>query len=141
MDPLTAFAAAGNVLQFVQLGATLINKSIEYATDGGNSEYQRLQPVVQQLLVSNAHLSDALAQNTTAPISTPGPARAVQLANLQCLEVSRDFVSFLNESKLTKPGLSWRNGMLRVYSLLVPLLEGSKTSLLTRLTIEQYGVH
>jgi hypothetical protein len=112
MDPLTVFAAAGNVLQFVQLGATLISEIIDYASDGGSSEYEKIQPVVQQLLVSNAHLSDALAQNSTLPTGAPGPAKAAEQANKQCLEISRGFINFLHCSKLTKPGLSWRSGML-----------------------------
>ncbi|KIW89428.1 uncharacterized protein Z519_09584 [Cladophialophora bantiana CBS 173.52] len=35
-EPLTTFAAAGNALQFVQLGIDLIRKTIEYSHGGGN---------------------------------------------------------------------------------------------------------
>ena len=111
MDPLTAFAAAGNVLQFVQLGVTFIGKVIEHVSEGGQSEYENIHGIVQQLLVSNAHLSEALAPNLILSNCAPGPAAALNLANQRCLKISKDFVHFLNHSQLTKPGQSWRSSM------------------------------
>jgi len=38
MDPLTSFAAAGNVLQFIEFGTSLVGKAIEYSRPGGSKE-------------------------------------------------------------------------------------------------------
>ena len=107
MDPLTAFAAAGNVLQFVQLAATTVDKFVKYVQNGGDLEHQRLQAIVQQLLVSNDHLRQSLEAEVTSSVP-PGPRRALYHANQQCLEISREFVEFLDETKLTRSKNPWK---------------------------------
>jgi hypothetical protein len=59
--PFTTFAAAGNTLQFAELGTKIIQKTIHYAKSGGSKEHQALQDVVQSLITSNAHLQEFLA--------------------------------------------------------------------------------
>jgi hypothetical protein len=72
MDPFSAFAAAGNVLQFVQFGIGLVHKSVSYIQDGGDLEHQALQGMLQQLLVSNDHLRQSLETESDLK-HTPGP--------------------------------------------------------------------
>ena len=120
MDPFTAFAAAGNVLQFTELGINLIKKTIEYSRDGGSSEHQRLQDVVQRLMVSSAHLHQSLhdevdeapelGTNATESYRTkPGPKLALHLANNECLRVSGELCALLSSLKLDKYRSAWRS--------------------------------
>jgi hypothetical protein len=110
VDPFTAFAAAGNALQFAELGVKLISKTIEYSSCGGSQEHQALQNVVQQLMASTAHLQESM--NTYASQPQPGPARALHRANIECLRVSKEFYDLLNELKLNRYGTMWRSGEL-----------------------------
>lgn len=121
MDPFTAFAAAGNVLQFTQLGINLISKTIEYSNGGGSSEPQALQDVVQRLMASSAHLHQSLQHDVDgayehAPDGSvrcnkpPGTALALHLANEECLRVSKELFELLDRLKLNRYGSVWRSG-------------------------------
>lgn len=109
MDPLTAFAAAGNALQFVQLGIDIISKTMEYSRGGGHNEFQALRDCVQRLSVSNAHLLQSVESNTSHD-PPPGPARALHAASLDCLRVSREVASALDKLGFTKPHTLWSSG-------------------------------
>ena len=117
-DPFTIFAAAGNALQFAEVGAKLIRKTIEYAKIGSAKEHRELQDVTQRLIASNAHLEDLL-EIEAADITAPGPARALKQANQECLSTSQELVALLGELKLNKSRSVWKSGELRVGHVLV----------------------
>ncbi len=106
VDPLTTFAAAGNALQFVQLGIEIIGKTIQYSRGGGHNEFQALRSCVQRLSVLNAHVQHSMESNATQP-HPPGPARALQAANLECLRISRDMTVVLEKLGFNKPHTVW----------------------------------
>jgi len=112
MDPLTAFGVASNVLQCVQFGVMLIQKSIECSQLGGVKQLDAMQDLNQQLLVSNDHLKTSLA-NKTADLKAPGPLRALHLANEECLTISASFINLLNDFKQRTADSKLRSGMCR----------------------------
>lgn len=109
IDPLTAFSAAGNALQFAELGVKVVLKTIDYANGGGDIEYQRLQDLAQQLTASNAHLHATLTEAAAQPLP-PGPARALYYANEECLKVAREFLEVLNALKFNRTRSLWKSG-------------------------------
>lgn len=106
MDPVTSFALAANVVQFVGLGVKLVRKSAEYAVGGGSEEYKTLHGLIERLAMSSAHLHSDLETASPGSIQ-PGPERALHLANTECLEVSREFTAFLSEFKLDDSRRFW----------------------------------
>ncbi|KIW27934.1 uncharacterized protein PV07_07630 [Cladophialophora immunda] len=115
VDPLTTFAAAGNALQFVQLGIDLIGKTIDYSQGGGNNSFQALRDCVQRLSVSSAHLQRSMESNASQPLN-PGPARALHRANLECLRVSQQFTAILDKLGLNRPHSLWSSVKLALKS-------------------------
>lgn len=109
MDPLTAFAAAGNALQFVQLGIDIIGKTIEYSSGGGHNEFHALRECVQRLSVSNAHLLQSMEADASQT-PPPGPARALHAANIECLRVARKVANALDELGFNRPHTLWNSG-------------------------------
>lgn len=108
-DPFTALAAAGNVLQFAELGTEFIQKAIHYAQSGCSKEHQALQDVTQNLIASNAHLQELLKDNS-ADYAQPGPGRALYRANMECLTISQELVHLLETLKLNRSGSMWNSG-------------------------------
>ncbi|KIY03185.1 uncharacterized protein Z520_01652 [Fonsecaea multimorphosa CBS 102226] len=106
VDPLTTFAAAGNALQFVQLGVDLLRKTIEYSHGGGNSNFQTLQDCAQRLSVSSARLQRSM-ESGASQLLHPGPARALRRANLECLRLSRELTAILNQLGFNRPHSLW----------------------------------
>ena len=109
VDPFTALSAAGNTLQFAELGVKIIRKTIQYADGGGSNQHQALQDVVQNLLASNAHL-DGLLKGTAAELVQPGPSWALRKANDECLRLAQELVALLQRLKLNRSGTMWNSG-------------------------------
>jgi hypothetical protein len=110
VDPLTAYGVSVNILQCIELGSKLVQKTIEYSATGGSHEHDTLRSLAQQLIVSNAHLQTSLQTNGPRK-PTPGPARALYLANEECLKVSKEFISLIEELKLNGHVTPWKSGM------------------------------
>lgn len=109
MDPITSVALAGNVLQFAELGASLISKTLEYSRNGGSREHESLQRISNQLLVSTTHLQQELKAELLSA-SAPGPGRALFLATQECHKVAEEFVALTGKLHLANRGFSWHNG-------------------------------
>jgi hypothetical protein len=109
VDPFTAFSAAGNVLQFAELGAKFIREAVHYANSGGSDHHQAIQDIVQSLSVSNAHLQSHL-ETDAAVLDKPGPARALFRANQDCLRVSNELTKLLDKLRPKGSRSLWRNG-------------------------------
>ena len=109
VDPLTAFAAAGNALQFVILGVELVGKAIDYSHGGGSKEYQALKDLSQRLVISTAHLQASMESNATAGLPD-GPARSLYLANEECLGICENFIRFIDGLGLNRPKNIWKSG-------------------------------
>lgn len=107
VDPLTVFAAAGNALQFAEFAIKVVKKTIEYSTEGGSSEHQELQDVVQRLLATSAGLQNSIGQSSQ--LLPPGPIRALYTANKECMKVSKEAFDLLEELKLNRYGTFWRS--------------------------------
>lgn len=109
IDPLTAFSTAASALQFAEFAVKLIRKCIEYSAGGGSHEHQALQDLIQQLTVSNAHLHASLDRSRVNRQSH-GPARALHLANEECLKISHEIYRLLDGLKLNRSCTMWRSG-------------------------------
>lgn len=117
MDPITAFGTAVNVLQVVQFGIKIIQKTYESSKSGGIDHLDSFQQLNQQLLASNGYLSQSLAERRTND-HRPGPLRALWLANEECLNISASFVNLMDDFKHSISGTKLRNGMFHVSSIL-----------------------
>lgn len=116
VDPLSAFGAAVNILQCIEVGSKLVQQAAEYSAFGGSHEQNTLRKMTQQLIVSNSHLQTYLEAH--GPTKTaPGPNCALYLANQECLRVSKEFLDLLEELKLTGYVSTWRSGTFDLYCI------------------------
>ena len=101
LDPLSAFAVACNVLQIIEVSAKVLSKAAEYRSSeaGVLDEQKDLRDVLQSLSNLNADIQALLP----APLDARRPSfeeACLSQANLQCLQILRDFIGLLDSLKL-----------------------------------------
>jgi hypothetical protein len=106
-DPLTAFAAAGNVLQFLELGTKIVSKAYKYhkAADGALSAHIELGQLTANLIELNLALDQSLAQSASSNTVSTAQDR-LRDANQHCLRLSREFISEVDNLKMQDGGSS-----------------------------------
>ena len=104
LEPLSAFAVACNVLQLLDNGSKVLSKAIEYerASDGRLSEQKDLQDTLESLARLNQDLRNSLLTAAASQGARMAEQRLIE-ANQECLNVSRDFISMLDELRVTNP--------------------------------------
>ena len=101
LDPLSAFAVACNVLQMIEVGIKVLSKAADYrdSETGVLIEQKDLRGVLQSLNYLNADIQASLPAQTALQRPTAEEAHLSE-ANRQCLQFSRDFISFLDSLRL-----------------------------------------
>ena len=101
LDPLSAFALACNVLQLIETGVKVLSKTADYRSSetGVLTEQKDLHDILQSLYNVNSDLQDSLSAPKNAQVRTLEEVRLSE-ANVQCLQLSRDFLGFLDSLKL-----------------------------------------
>ncbi|KAK5050401.1 hypothetical protein LTR84_003682 [Exophiala bonariae] len=135
MDPISAFAVAGNALQFVQLGTNIVVEASTYVRKGGSVEQQKLQDLTQQFFTSTEHLRQHL-ENDLDQLAGPGYKRALYLANRQCLDLSSDFIKFLDRTKLCGSGNPLQSELVSYRTRLEQVRANLTSSLLVYISVE-----
>lgn len=107
-EPLTIFAAAGNALQFIELGVKLTRSVVEYsrAADGLPAEHHDLLKVVTMLHSTCEQLEAPACDSTSRRKELQ---KAIESMNQECLRISKDFVSIVDSLKVEGTPTAWKS--------------------------------
>ncbi|KAL8835402.1 MAG: hypothetical protein Q9170_003330 [Blastenia crenularia] len=107
LDPLTAIALAGNVVQFVQFGCTLVANTHEiYKSPSGALEQDlETEAVTNRILESIEELDDG-REKASYGKKTSSERRLVEIAEA-CTEIAKDIVQRLEKLKLRESNSVW----------------------------------
>ncbi|OAL28944.1 hypothetical protein AYO22_02380 [Fonsecaea multimorphosa] len=97
IEPLTAIAVAGNVLQFAELGTKLLLKACEVykSTDGLDDEYRDLGIIAENVRNCNTVLEQFALM---LPPEHKSSAHNLLEANNFCLKISTEFLQLLEQA-------------------------------------------
>ena len=101
MDSLSTFSVACNVLQVIEFGVEVSSKAADYpkAETGLLDEQRDLRNVLQSLNNLNTDLQTTLPQHM-APGQHTVEDIHLRDANNQCLQLSKEFINFLDRLQL-----------------------------------------
>lgn len=103
LDPLTAVASAGNVVQFVQFGCNLVARAYEVYTSGTSTENLEMDTVVSRLLETVEELdNDRSRTDLDSSPKTSTERRLVEIAEASAMN-ARDILSRLEGMKIHQP--------------------------------------
>lgn len=107
LDPLTAIALAGNVVQFVQMGCQLVANTHEIYTShaGALKEDLETEVVTTRILQSIEELENGRQQAGSYP-KTSTERRLVEIAEA-CTEIAKDILTRLEKLKLRESKSVW----------------------------------
>ena len=106
LDPLTALAVAGNIVQFVDLGYKILSNSFEIYKSGTTEGNRQLETVTDDLIALSQRMTDAAStQLTITTVSTNDisaeDANSIKLVVGQTSVVSKELLDTLKKIHVT----------------------------------------
>ena len=100
MDPLTAVGLAGNIIQFIEFGASLVSRTIDlYQSSSGTT-------AINSELVAIAEDFHGICSRLIQPIDArkergmPGPELGLLTLARSCIKLKMEFVSVLDDLRV-----------------------------------------